>query len=67
MDYLHKCAEDFREATKLDSRRQIFIDLFQAVDYVKVGKAALSLISMWACSQFGIFSGSLLAFSFSQV
>ncbi|XP_053816821.1 EF-hand calcium-binding domain-containing protein 5 [Vidua chalybeata] len=37
MEYLHKCAEDFQEATKHDARRQIFIDLFQACDYGKVG------------------------------
>ncbi|XP_064250748.1 EF-hand calcium-binding domain-containing protein 5 isoform X2 [Passer domesticus] len=37
MEYLHKCAEDFQEATKHDTRRQIFIDLFQACDYGKVG------------------------------
>lgn len=66
MEYLHKCAEDFQEATKHDTQRQIFVALFQYCDYGKVGKAALSLILMWACSQFG-FSGSLLAFSFSQL
>ncbi|OWK57372.1 EF-hand calcium-binding domain-containing protein 5 [Lonchura striata] len=37
MEYLHKCAEDFQEATKHETRRQIFIDLFQACDYGKVG------------------------------
>ncbi|CAN8197399.1 unnamed protein product [Coccothraustes coccothraustes] len=37
MEYLHKCAEDFQEATKHDTRRQIFIDLFQVCDYGKVG------------------------------
>lgn len=66
MEYLHKCAEDFQEATKHDTRRQIFIDLFQACDYGKVGKAAepnfnVGMLPVW------YFSGSLLAFSFSQL
>uniref|UniRef100_A0A8C3QCV9 Uncharacterized protein n=1 Tax=Geospiza parvula TaxID=87175 RepID=A0A8C3QCV9_GEOPR len=37
VEYLHKCAEDFQEATKLDTRRQIFIDLFRVCDHGKVG------------------------------
>ncbi|XP_036251306.1 EF-hand calcium-binding domain-containing protein 5 [Molothrus ater] len=37
VEYLHKCAEDFQEATKHDTRRQIFIDLFQVCDRGKVG------------------------------
>ncbi|XP_068066618.1 EF-hand calcium-binding domain-containing protein 5 [Anomalospiza imberbis] len=37
VEYLRKCAEDFQEATKHDTRRQIFINLFQACDYGKVG------------------------------
>ncbi|RMC10703.1 hypothetical protein DUI87_12414 [Hirundo rustica rustica] len=37
MEYLHKCAEDFQEATKHDTRRQIFIDLFHTCAYGKVG------------------------------
>ncbi|XP_063258765.1 EF-hand calcium-binding domain-containing protein 5 isoform X2 [Prinia subflava] len=36
MGYLHKCAEDFQEATKHDTQRQIFIDLFRSFDYRKV-------------------------------
>ncbi|KAM7033009.1 EF-hand calcium-binding domain-containing protein 5 isoform 2-T2 [Acridotheres tristis] len=37
MEYLHKCAEDFQEATKHDTQRQIFTDLFRICDYRKVG------------------------------
>ncbi|XP_005056800.1 PREDICTED: EF-hand calcium-binding domain-containing protein 5 isoform X2 [Ficedula albicollis] len=37
MEYLHKCAEDFQEATKHDAQRQIFTVLFQTCDYRKVG------------------------------
>ncbi|XP_048180297.1 EF-hand calcium-binding domain-containing protein 5 [Corvus hawaiiensis] len=37
MEYLHKCAEDFQEATKHDTQRQIFVALFQYCDYGKVG------------------------------
>ncbi|XP_066189516.1 EF-hand calcium-binding domain-containing protein 5 [Sylvia atricapilla] len=37
MEYLHKCAEDFQEATKHDTRRQIFVDLFHTCHYRKVG------------------------------
>lgn len=64
MEYLHKCAEDFQEATKHDTRRQIFVKLFQMCHYIKVSKAALSVISMWACSQFGISLGHCLLFLF---
>ncbi|XP_058673924.1 EF-hand calcium-binding domain-containing protein 5 [Ammospiza caudacuta] len=48
VEYLHKCAEDFREATRLDARRQFFIDLFRVCDRGKVGvlnrKKILSLL-----------------------
>ncbi|XP_015502067.1 EF-hand calcium-binding domain-containing protein 5 [Parus major] len=37
MEYLLKCFEDFQEATKHDTRRQIFTDLFHICDYRKVG------------------------------
>ncbi|KAF4789812.1 EF-hand calcium-binding domain-containing protein 5 isoform X2 [Turdus rufiventris] len=37
MEYLQKCAEDFQEATKHDTQRQIFTNLFQVCDYRKVG------------------------------
>ncbi|XP_009076237.1 PREDICTED: EF-hand calcium-binding domain-containing protein 5, partial [Acanthisitta chloris] len=37
MEYLSQCAGDFQEATRRDTQRQMFADLFQHCDYGKVG------------------------------